>query len=364
MPRQRYTASMKACEQIYLCDPAWQQALLNELAATQSAMQHTLLQPGWVGSRATSATATALPQTCLAFSQQLLPTPVPLQEPSISRWAATLADLLRETLGLQCGAWRLHLVALPAPGASLTPGRARLIEAALDDILHKKLRALRRARTDSLSAHWHSDEALVQLILHTRTEAVFSCCLPSTRGALHNLISPFPAGLVDIPVDKAPPARAYRKLLEAQLHLGCHISKGEHVVDLGAAPGSWTHLALSRGARVTAVDRSPLRADLMAHPGTSFIQGDGFAYEPTAPVDWLLCDIISAPQRSRELLLHWLDRGLCRHLVTTLKFSGSQQYHIVQTLCSDLERRGSQHLLRHLSANHNEVTVMAHSAQA
>jgi 23S rRNA (cytidine2498-2'-O)-methyltransferase len=90
-------------------------------------------------------------------------------------------------------------------------------------------------------------------------------------------------------------------------------------VDLGAAPGSWTYLALNRGAHVTAVDRSPLRQDLMNHPRLRFMRGDAFQFKPPLPVDWLLCDVVAAPERSAELLLRWLRNRWCRHFVVTLK---------------------------------------------
>ena len=50
---------------------------------------------------------------------------------------------------------------------------------------------------------------------------------------------------------------------EAEARLGRRIAPGDRCVDLGASPGSWTYVAVTRGARVTAVDRSELRPDLM-----------------------------------------------------------------------------------------------------
>jgi 23S rRNA C2498 (ribose-2'-O)-methylase RlmM len=53
-----------------------------------------------------------------------------------------------------------------------------------------------------------------------------------------------------IAADKATPSRAYAKLVEAKLRLGRAIRAGETCVDLGASPGSWTYVAVTRGARV------------------------------------------------------------------------------------------------------------------
>ncbi len=48
------------------------------------------------------------------------------------------------------------------------------------------------------------------------------------------------------------------------------LRKGMRVVDLGAAPGSWSQYAASRGCRVVAVDRLPMRPVT----GVAFLEGD------------------------------------------------------------------------------------------
>lgn len=79
---------------------------------------------------------------------------------------------------------------------------------------------------------------------------------------------------------------------------------------------------MQRGARVIAVDRSPLRDDLMRSPRVTFHQGDAFRFVPEAPVDWLLCDVIAAPERSIGLVLEWVRERRCRYFVVTIKFKG------------------------------------------
>jgi 23S rRNA (cytidine2498-2'-O)-methyltransferase len=123
-------------------------------------------------------------------------------------------------------------------------------------------------------------------------------------------------------------------LVEAELRLGRAIQAGETCVDLGASPGSWTYVAVSRGARVIAVDRSPLREDMMRSRQVDFRPGDAFRFQPPGPVSWLLCDVITAPERTEELLLEWLRRSWCRHFVVTLKVGKEQM--------TGGERRGLQ----------------------
>ena len=74
-------------------------------------------------------------------------------------------------------------------------------------------------------------------------------------------------------------------------------------------------------AQVVAVDRSPLRDDLMHHARVEFRPGDAFGFEPPRAVDWLLCDVIAAPERTAALLLAWLRRGWmgCRSCMGDLR---------------------------------------------
>lgn len=92
------------------------------------------------------------------------------------------------------------------------------------------------------------------------------------------VMTPFCLGEVPVASDHAAPSRAFAKLVEAEQRLGIAITRGELCVDLGASPGSWTYVALERGARVIAVDRSPLRTDLHRHPGLRFHEGDAFRF--------------------------------------------------------------------------------------
>jgi 23S rRNA (cytidine2498-2'-O)-methyltransferase len=199
-------------------------------------------------------------------------------------------------------------------------------------------------------------EVLAQLRLATPEAGDLSVASSATEG-WQRVLSPWPGGYTEIPRDLRPPSRAYRKLLEVERRWGRPIEPNETCVDLGAAPGGWTFLALERGARVTAVDRSPLRDDLMAHPQLTFAQGDAFRYRPDEPVDWLLADIIAFPDRPLELLEAWLGGGWCRHFVVTFKFRGEPTPEVLSALKHLLRERTARHGLRQLQENKNEVTA-------
>ena len=140
---------------------------------------------------------------------------------------------------------------------------------------------------------------------------------------------------------------------------------GDSCVDLGAAPGGWTHTALGRGARVVAVDRAPLAASVTARaaaagPGRlQTVRADAFTYQPPRPVDWLLGDVIREPARTLALLRRWLGARWCKKMVLTVKFKGAAGYHVVAEFRQALADAGATRFrIKHLHHNKNEVTVM------
>jgi 23S rRNA (cytidine2498-2'-O)-methyltransferase len=114
-------------------------------------------------------------------------------------------------------------------------------------------------------------------------------------------------------------------------------------------------VALKRGARVTAIDRSELREDLMRNPRLHFETADAFKYKPQQTVDWLICDVIAAPQRSIDLLLEWLREGRMRHFIVTIKFKGDDEYPLLSQLKEQVPPLCADFRLTRLCANKNEV---------
>ena len=255
----------------------------------------------------------------LAFAAQAAPGGYPppwKRHQRHRRGRRVLFDAIAPALANHRGPWRLHAV---AAAARRSAGRAGLVERALiEDASKSQPCAVPRAhsRRSDCTLPWQADEALVQVALTTAESGVISIVLPAQRRRLDRALSRFPAGEVRAPRDTRPPSRAYRKLLEAEVHLG-HAQASRRArtcVDLGASPGGWTYIALDRGARVTAVDRSDLRSDLMENARLTFVRGDAFAWMParSAQVDWLLCDLIAFPERSgRAAADTWLSRRLC-----------------------------------------------------
>jgi len=314
-----------------------------------------LLSPGWVAVEPSPEVDAGVP--CVAFAGQCMPDAAPISASSISQWAAQTTEWMIDALGEHEGRWRLHVFNVPILASTVGPARCRLIEAAIGEILRKKRRRLWRALAAEPSAPANLDEALVQVGLVTSSRGYRSCCLPDRWLALRRCVSRFAGGEVPIPPDRSAPSRAFAKLAEVEIRLGRRIAADETCVDLGSSPGSWAWLALDRGARVTAVDRSPLRADLMRHARMTFIRGDAFRYRPAAAVDWLLCDVIAFPGRTIELLKTWLAERWCRWFCVTIKFRGADEYGCLEEIKIWLANTGVEFFVRRLTSNKNEAMV-------
>lgn len=358
------------------------------------------LSPGLFSSEL--ASTTLLPE--LLFARQQLPSAREVSAPSVRTWATLLADALIGTLP-DGEPWSLHVVAhrpaeearigarawhsqsrtpvkggrfggrpdrsparaRPAstsaepPAATPTTGQAtvgehrgKLIREALTEILQKKRRHLLRNLREP-GAVFLPNESLVQLLLLTNDSGFLSVAPAPLPFEQRRVLSPFAGGEVPLARDPKAPSRAFAKLVEAEARLGRRIEPGETCVDLGASPGGWTYVAVQRGARVTAVDRSELRPDLQHHPLVRFVKGDAFRFTPDAPVDWLVCDVIASAARSAEMLLHWLEERWCRHFVVTLKLGDGGSPETILLLRERLPTLTSDHYLLRLSANKKEV---------
>ena len=139
------------------------------------------------------------------------------------------------------------------------------------------------------------------------------------------------------------PARSVFKLQEIDRRVRL-LARGQRVLDLGAAPGSWSLYASERvGAtgRVLAVDRSPILQAFA--PNVTVVEGDALSLDNQAlgafaPYDVVLSDMApstsgakaSDQARSFELLMRALEvaRALGRdgsHFVGKLFMSGDFQ---------------------------------------
>ncbi len=308
-----------------------------------------------LGERLCFTDAPAVSSGPLMFCRQALPGAESLTLPSINAWAKAIVERMLARLPHEAP-WRLHLAALYGDGKAGS-NRLRLIAEAVRGQLQLKRRSLLRSLVES-DLPFSPDTSLVQLMLTSPEDGVLAVTPAVDLQAARHLVTPFVKGELPVAEDKSAPSRAFAKLVEAQQRLGRHIQSGETCVDLGASPGGWSYVALNQGAAVTAIDRTPLRDDLMAHKRLTFIKGDAFRHQPDQPVDWMLCDVIALPERSIENLLHWARSKWMRHFVVSIKFKGDTEYEKIDRLAKDLPEHCSELLITQLNANKNEACAI------
>ena len=168
--------------------------------------------------------------------------------------------------------------------------------------------------------------------------------------------SPFPNGLPRFVEDRNGPAsRAYLKLWKTFARLRRQPGPRDRCLDLGAAPGGWTWLLARTGAEVVAVDRAPLDDEVARLGNVTVERTSAFGLEPevVGPVDWWCSDIIAYPDRLLGLVTRWLDSGLVRNLVCTVKFQGATDHEAAARFAA---LPGAQ--LFHLSQNKHELTCV------
>ncbi len=294
----------------------------------------------------------------VAFAAQCVPEPVEVSAESVSAWARALSSFAIGKLEGVDDPWRLHVFRSDEPGPRVVTRRCRLVMDETLAILERRQKRLLATLVRDPVRPWHEREHLVQAALETPASGFMSHAGVEARRILCRVLCRLPGGMVPVPPDRRPPSRAYRKLLEAEIRMGRRIAAGEKCVDLGAAPGGWTFVALERGARVIAVDRSPLRHDLAGRGRLEFVKGDAFTYEPRKkPVDWLLADVIAFPGKTIDLVEKWVGLGWCRSFCVTVKFRGVDDYPVLERLDRMLGESASSHLVRRLDHNENEVTA-------
>lgn len=168
-----------------------------------------------------------------------------------------------------------------------------------------------------------------------------------------------PAGKITFLEDhENPPSRAYLKIQEslamANLLNGTEFPKpGEHCFEAGACPGGWTWVLVGLGASVHAVDRAELSPELMENPLVKFQAHDAFTLKPqdVGFCDWVFSDVICYPERLLKWVNEWLESGLYRNMICTIKMQGEPDWNIIKQFS---EIPGSR--IVHLNYNKHELT--------
>ena len=143
-----------------------------------------------------------------------------------------------------------------------------------------------------------------------------------------------PAGRIEFVEDHInPPSRAYLKIQEsltmARLLFDAELpGPKSRCFEAGACPGGWTWVLVNLGSQVYAVDRAELAPSLMGNPLVTFQAHDAFTLKPEdiGKCDWVFSDVICYPERLLEWVKVWLDSGLTKNMICTIKMQGEIDY--------------------------------------
>lgn len=156
------------------------------------------------------------------------------------------------------------------------------------------------------------------------------------------------------------PARSVYKLKEIDEKFGL-FKKNSRVLDLGAAPGSWTTFALrilNESGHITAIDLSPLSTDVKGS-NLSFFQGDMSSpsilsqAKNSGPYDLIICDAAPATTGNKtvdtarssglvELAIYYAEQMLVPggKFVVKIFQGGDQQDHLKKMRTLFLSAKG------------------------
>ena len=136
-------------------------------------------------------------------------------------------------------------------------------------------------------------------------------------------------------------------------------------LDLGAAPGGWTHVLRELGMSVVAVDPGDLDARLAADSGVAHARQTAGTFLRSSPGTFALVvnDMRMDPLRSSEVMLQAasvLDRG--GFAVVTLKTGATAAVELAHRCLDVLASRYEVLFARQLYHNRLEITVLARRA--
>lgn len=207
-------------------------------------------------------------------------------------------------------------------------------------------------------------------------------CLVGKEGLFCGMQSPresnglYPGGTKYISQSSANTiSRAGAKVAEALHYLLMYrpaLSKDSHWLELGASPGGMTSELLSRGYRVTAVDRAPLDPRLNKEKNLTFLKSDVATFQPRGgeKYDALLCDLngggLESIQQVSRLSKHLKPQGL---VIFTLKLPDVETVPETLALFDSVVQAAAASGLKllaktHLSYNRHEFTLFFESQGA
>ncbi len=179
-------------------------------------------------------------------------------------------------------------------------------------------------------------------------------------------------GIPRLRMPSGSPSRSTLKLAEALLEFvdgeggrSERIKPGMTAVDLGAAPGGWTWQMVQRGFMVIAVDNGAMDPALMESGQVKHRRDDGFHFQPTDPVDWMVCDMVESPSRIARLVSRWIAEGWTTETIFNLKLPMKKRWEELERCRGIIDEAlgGSGYYLRMKQLFHDREEVTAYLAR-
>ncbi len=179
----------------------------------------------------------------------------------------------------------------------------------------------------------------------------------------------WPGGVPDMELPEHAVSRAYLKMAEALAWSGLPMSSGEHVVELGCAPGGASQALLDAGLLVTGVDPAEVAPEVAANPRFNHVRHrTGQAPKRLfRGAHWLAADMNVAPKYTLDAVESIVKHkdATYRGLILTLKLP---EWSLVDDLPACVERVKSWGYkdvrLRQLAFNRQEICLAALRSRA
>lgn len=239
-----------------------------------------------------------------------------------------------------------------------TPLAAEAEQALRDAAPHEQLRGSAPSGRVSSRNRWVFDAVLVE-----PGHWFLGCHRTTSR------TSSWPGGVPPVELPEHAVSRAYLKMAEALVWSDLPLARGEHVVELGCAPGGASQALLDAGLFVTGVDPGEVDEAVLADPRFNHVR----ARVAKAPkrllrgAHWLAADMNVAPAYTLdavESVVKHKDISI-RGLILTLKLS---DWSLVDQLPAYVERVrnwGYKDVrLRQLAFNRQEICLAALRSRA
>jgi 23S rRNA (cytidine2498-2'-O)-methyltransferase len=174
----------------------------------------------------------------------------------------------------------------------------------------------------------------------------------------------WPGGMFDIALPADAVSRAYAKIEEALAWSRLPVKRGDHVVEIGCAPGGASQALLGRGMFVTGIDPADVDARVLAHPRFTHLRkrGADVKRREFREVRWLMADMNVAPAYTLttvgEIVTHPAVK--IAGMLLTLKLISWDLAEEVPGYLDQVRSWGFSHVAaRQLAHNRQEICVMA-----